>query len=80
MQSLLNKKCVPCEGGMPPLMAEEIEKYLPEVTGWELLEDKKIPLADFDLFIAATALNNNLTLITRNIKHFKRITNLKLYS
>ena len=44
------------------------------------LEDKKIPLADFDLFIAATALNNNLTLITRNIKHFKRITNLKLYS
>ena len=27
---------------MPPLMAEEIEKYLPEVTGWELLEDKKI--------------------------------------
>ncbi len=40
--NLLNKKCVPCEGGTPPLTAEEIEKYLPEVSDWEVLEDKKI--------------------------------------
>lgn len=42
MSNLINKKCVPCEGGMPPLTAEEIEKYLPEVPDWEVLDNKKI--------------------------------------
>lgn len=35
-------------------------------------------LEDFDLLIAATALTENLSLVTRNINHFKRIENLKL--
>ena len=42
MQNLLNKKCVPCEGGTLPLTTEEIVKYLPEVPSWEVSEDKKI--------------------------------------
>jgi tRNA(fMet)-specific endonuclease VapC len=32
-----------------------------------------------DLFIAATATYHNLTLVTRNIKDYERIPNLKLY-
>lgn len=43
------------------------------------LEKQKQPLADFDLLIAATALANNLSLVTRNTKHFKRIKNLNLF-
>jgi len=31
-----------------------------------------------DIFIASTAVTNNLILITRNIKHFKRIDDLKI--
>ena len=42
------------------------------------LENKKQPLADFDLLIAATAIAQNLTLITRNKKHFRRIKQLKI--
>lgn len=42
------------------------------------LEIKGERLDDFDLLIAATAVVNNLILVTRNIKHFKRIKNLKL--
>ena len=42
------------------------------------LENKRIPLADFDLLIASTALAYNLSLITRNTKHFKRIKDLNL--
>lgn len=42
------------------------------------LENKKTPLADFDLFIAATAIVNRLTFITRNRRHFRRIKNLIL--
>lgn len=36
-------------------------------------------LEDFDLLIAATAIVGGLTLVTRNLKHFRRINGLKLY-
>lgn len=42
------------------------------------LEIKGERLDDFDLLVAATAIVNNLILVTRNIKHFKRIKNLKI--
>lgn len=36
-------------------------------------------IPDMDLLIAATALVENLILVTRNIRHFKRISALRLY-
>jgi tRNA(fMet)-specific endonuclease VapC len=36
-------------------------------------------IPDMDLLIAATALEENLTLVTRNFRHFERISGLKLY-
>jgi predicted nucleic acid-binding protein len=36
-------------------------------------------IPDIDLLIAATALEENLTLVTRNIRHFERIPELRLY-
>lgn len=35
-------------------------------------------IGDTDLLIAATALHHDLTLVTRNVRHFERIPNLKL--
>ena len=35
-------------------------------------------LDDFDLIIASCAMTNNLTLVTNNTKHFRRIDGLKL--
>jgi len=43
------------------------------------LENKRIPLADFDLLIAATALVYQCQLATGNTKHFSRIRNINLY-
>ena len=40
MTDLLNKKCVPCEGGILPFDISEIHKYQKKVDGWEVLEDK----------------------------------------
>ena len=40
MSDLADKKCVPCEGNIPPFKADEIHKYLKKVDGWEVLEDK----------------------------------------
>ena len=36
-------------------------------------------IGDMDLLIASTALVNNLTLVTRNRRHFDRVPGLELY-
>ena len=41
MSDLLNKKCVPCEGGISPFNISEIHKYQKKVDGWDVLKDKK---------------------------------------
>jgi tRNA(fMet)-specific endonuclease VapC len=43
------------------------------------LRRRGLLIPDPDLYIAATALHHNLTLVTRNIKDYIRIPNLKLY-
>lgn len=40
--------------------------------------DKGIRIEDMDLLIAATAIYNELTLVTNNTKHFESIPNLKI--
>ena len=42
MNNLLSKKCVPCEGGIPPFTQEQIKQYVPLVPGWEVGENKKL--------------------------------------
>ena len=39
MSDLANKKCVPCEGGIPGFDITEIHKYLKMVDGWEVKAD-----------------------------------------
>lgn len=36
-EQLCSSRCVPCEGGVPKLSAEEIARQLPQVTGWKAL-------------------------------------------
>ena len=36
-------------------------------------------IPDMDLLIAATALTHDLTLVTRNLRHFARVEGLRLY-
>ena len=38
MSDLLNKKCVPCEGGVMPFDTSEIHKYQKKVDGWDILK------------------------------------------
>ena len=40
MTDLADKKCVPCEGGIPAFDIKEIHKYLKKIDGWDVLEDK----------------------------------------
>ena len=36
MSDLTEKKCDPCEGGLPPLDYKEIHKYLKKIDGWDV--------------------------------------------
>src|SRR5947209_778061 len=38
---LTKKHCVPCEGGVPVLKPDEVQKLLQEVPGWKLAGDGK---------------------------------------
>jgi len=38
--SLKDRKCVPCEGGVPKLTAKETAKYLKQVSGWTARDEK----------------------------------------
>ena len=47
MSDLLDKKCVPCEGGVIAFDISEIHKYQKKVDGWEIvLNDKKVYLLE----------------------------------
>ena len=39
MNDLLNKKCVPCEGGVMPFDTSEIHKYQKKVDGWDIIKN-----------------------------------------
>jgi len=39
---LASKKCVPCEGGVKPFTQTEIQDHLRLVSGWQVVEEKKI--------------------------------------
>jgi len=39
MNDLADKKCIPCEGGIPSFDLKEIHKYLKKVDGWDVKSD-----------------------------------------
>lgn len=42
-KGLAEKKCIPCEGNVPPLTESEIAEYGKEVSrDWEVMDNKKI--------------------------------------
>jgi len=71
MTDLIQKKCVPCEGGVPPFGPEEIKKYLSQLKkGWQVLGDEKIKkLFKFEDFKEAMAFVNNVAELAESEGH-----------
>ena len=38
-EELTTKKCQPCEGGVPPVPEDEVNRLLESLPGWELTDD-----------------------------------------
>jgi 4a-hydroxytetrahydrobiopterin dehydratase len=45
---LHEQKCVPCEGGVPPMMRDEAMKIAAEVNGWDLADNAKSISKEFE--------------------------------
>lgn len=40
-ESLVEKTCTPCRGGVPPLTREEAERFHTQAPDWQLVEDAR---------------------------------------
>ena len=68
---LTTKKCVPCEGGVPPFTQEQIDVYRKEISGdWEVLDGKKLFLKKkFEDFKTAMVFVNKVAEIAETDQH-----------
>ena len=79
MNYLLNKKCVPCEGGALPLDISEIHKYQKKIDGWDVKKnEKKIFFLEknfkFKNFISSQNFINKVSEISENENHHPDIS------
>ena len=67
--NLKNKKCIPCEGGIPKLTPQEIKKYLAQVPGWEEKSGKIYKKFKFKNFVEAMKFVNRIAEIAEEEGH-----------
>lgn len=58
--NLSQQHCVPCQGGIPPMPDEEIQKLLPQVPQWYIEEGKLVRNFKFNNFKEALAFINRV--------------------
>ena len=69
MNELARKKCVPCEGGVPPLDAGEIERLLVGLEGWSVRDGKLNRHVEFDDFLNLMEFVNDMAEIAEGQGH-----------
>ncbi len=67
---LADRKCVPCQGGTPPMTRREFEPLLTQLEGWEVPEDKKlVKTFRFKNFVEAVDFVNRITQVAEEEGH-----------
>jgi 4a-hydroxytetrahydrobiopterin dehydratase len=76
MTDLLNKKCVPCEGGIAPLTTEQIAPLLEQITGWSVTPDNKTIWKEYDFkgFADGMAFANKIAILAEDENHHPNLT------
>lgn len=71
MSTLTQKRCVPCEGGVPPLSREKVEALQKEIPTWQVSADATSITCErtFRDFVAAMLFVNNVALIAESEGH-----------
>lgn len=69
-ESLADKTCVPCKGGVPPLQRETIELLLAQLDGWQVDDGRKLTKSyRFADFAQALAFVNRVGTIAQEQAH-----------
>ena len=75
MNDLINKNCVPCQGGVPTLSEEEIKKHLIELNDWRVVDNHHIEKTFlFDDFAAALSFVNEVGALAEKEGHHPNIS------
>ena len=90
-EDLSNKKCIPCEGGIPAFNSDEIEKYLKKINDWNAKQDESnnyylIKEFTFKNFLESQEFVNKAGEIAENESHHPDISfgwgyaNIKIFT
>ena len=71
---LSKKKCIPCEGGVPPLTKSEIRTLMQQVKGWALSKDGwLVQEYEFEDFVGAKAFVDKVSELAEEEGHHPNI-------
>ena len=73
MTDLTQKKCVPCEGGVPKLTEEESQKFLEQTPDWQLADDKISKEFELSSFKESIAFVNKVADLAESEGHHPNI-------
>jgi 4a-hydroxytetrahydrobiopterin dehydratase len=73
--SLANKKCVPCQGGVPPLKGGDLKGFLEELGGgWvHVNEHHLVKTYTFENFVQSMAFSNKVANVSEEQGHHPEI-------
>jgi 4a-hydroxytetrahydrobiopterin dehydratase len=75
MESLASRSCIPCHGGVPRILGDEIEPLLKQLDGWDVEEEHHLGKAyKFSNFADALAFVNRVGQIAESEGHHPDIT------
>jgi 4a-hydroxytetrahydrobiopterin dehydratase len=70
MKDLLERECVPCKGGVPPLRGDDIRELLAELDGWEVVDEHHLrKIYQFKNFREAFAFVNRVSELAEREQH-----------
>lgn len=67
----IQKKCVPCEGGVPVLAPDQVKGYLKDLVGWNSDQDSKSISVEYRMkdFVAAIDLIQKIAQLAEEEQH-----------
>lgn len=69
MTDLVDRKCTPCEGGVPPLSAQQANEMLGSLKGWILEDGRLVKVYPFGNYYQTMAFVNALAWISHREDH-----------
>lgn len=70
MTDLASKTCVPCRGGVPPLKGEELDGFVKQVSGWNVVNGHHLTKTfTFPDFVKALAFVNKVGAVAEEQGH-----------